>query len=293
MRPDDAERDVRYRCPGCGEDVVLRRGERTRAHFAHRGGESCRPESVLHRAGKREVLRVIREWKETGGPRPCIARLCPRYGCEGGITQDVPDDITHADEEVKLADGSVADVVLFRRSDPAAAVEIRVTHGVGHVKARRMDVPWVELLAEDLLERPYWWVPVQDGLKPFRCPICARRQAESRRALAAVWARAEAAARASGQHLPPSPPYHYAPHECWRCGVRMAVLLWPGSGGVGDSSPPEPIPPTLQRAATGGLGGVYWANCCPKCSAVQGDYHLREGNEDYRAVLEYLEEVEG
>ena len=87
------------------------------------------------------------------GGRERLDRKCERrYGCDGGIVQDVPHDITHAAAEVRLEDGSIADVVLFRGTDAAVAVEILVTHAVGSQKAERLSVPWMELLAVDVLD---------------------------------------------------------------------------------------------------------------------------------------------
>lgn len=288
VRPEQAEPGRGYRCPGCSAEVVLRQGELRRAHFAHRRGEGCSTESASHRAAKRLVVQVVLEWKGQGGPRPCIARPCPRYGCQGGVVQDVPEDLTHAAEEVRLLDGSVADVVLFRGDQPAAAIEIRATHRVTEEKARRLAIPWVELDALELLERPYWWTAVQDGLQPFRCPACAREEGARADEVAEIRARAIALATRAGTTLPPSPPYHFAPHTCWRCGAEMVAFLWPGSGNHSPRRPPDPIPAQVQRRMTD-FWGDYWANCCPSCSALQGDHYLRTQNQDYIRVQASLE----
>ncbi len=280
VRPDQAEPNQPYRCPGCSAEVVLRRGEVRRAHFAHRHGEGCSPDSAAHRAAKRLVVQVVLDWKDRGGPRPCITRPCPRYGCSGGVTQDIPEDITHAAEEVRLPDGSVADVVLFRGDHPAAAVEILATHRVSEAKARRLTIPWVELEAAAVLERPYWWTAVQDGLRPFRCSQCAQQQQERADEMEAIQARAIAVAGRTQTSLPPSPPYCYAPHTCWRCAAEMVVFIWPGSGNHSRRRPPAPIPAEVQHRMTDAWGD-YWANCCPSCSAVQGDHYLRTQNQDY------------
>lgn len=291
VRPSEAQDGQRYRCPGCGAEVVLRRGELRRAHFAHRGGAGCSSESTLHRAAKHQVLRVIEEWKDGVGPRPCVSRPCPRYTCEGGIVQDVPDDVTHAAAEVRLDDGSIADIVLFRGRTPAVAIEILATHRVGHEKASRMTVPWMELLAEEVLDRPYWWVAVQDGLQPFACPTCTRRDETDARALREIQDRSLPIAERLGLSLPPSPPYNYVGHCCWRCRSEMVAFQWPGGGAHGARRPPAPIPSSVQLRATD--GGDYWANCCPSCSAVQGDYYLARDNADYMLVRELSQDIYG
>lgn len=201
--------------------------------------------------------------------------------------QDLPDDVTHARLEVRLSSGVIADVVLYRGEIAAAAIEVLVTSRVGTDKAHRMELPWVELLAEDILDRPYWWVAVQDGLRPFQCPVCAKRDTERAGQLRLVRDRAIALAGRLEVSLPPSPPYAAAAHVCWRCGAEMLVFAWPGSGGHSVRRPPDPIPRSVEHRATEGAGN-YWANCCPMCSAVQGDYYLATGNADYQMVREHV-----
>ena len=288
VRPQDAVESETYRCAGCGAPVVLRRGGIRRAHFAHRGGEACSTESTLHRAAKACLLRVIEEWKNADGPRPCVSRPCPVYGCEGGVVQDLPDDITHAAAEVRI-DGSVADIVLCRGEKPAAVLEVLVTSRVDDEKARRFSVPWVELRAEDVLERPYWWVAVQDGLHPFTCPACVARSQERLAGLRAIQAKAQLIAERQAFQLPPSPPYLYVSHTCWRCGSDMVAFHWPGAG-HSPRRPPDPIPSTVQHRVTEGAGD-YWANCCPRCSTVQGDYYLERDNPDFATVRELPDDI--
>ena len=292
VRPSEAREGQHYRCPGCGADLVLRSGELRRPHFAHRGGDGCSSESTLHRAAKHELLRVVAEWKDGVGPRPCVSRPCPRYLCEGGIVQDIPDDVTHAAAEVRLGDGSIADIALFRGEDVAAAIEILVTHRVGHEKAARLGVPWMELRAEEVLDRPYWWLLVQDGLQPFECSACAKRDESGARTLRQIQAHALSIAERLDLSLPATPPYHYVAHGCWRCGTEMVAFLWPGGGDHSTRRPPAPIPPSVQHRATDG-GGDYWANCCPSCAAVQGDYFLARDNADYLLVRELSQDIYG
>ncbi|GAX05541.1 competence protein CoiA [Secundilactobacillus pentosiphilus] len=52
----DAQRGMPYFCPSCREQVILKRGTRMMAHFAHRPNSNCRPfsesESQKHLTGK-------------------------------------------------------------------------------------------------------------------------------------------------------------------------------------------------------------------------------------------------
>ncbi|HKJ01556.1 MAG TPA: hypothetical protein VJ997_03845, partial [Longimicrobiales bacterium] len=167
-------------------------------------------------------------------------------------------------------------------------VEILATHAVDADKAARLSVPWIEIDAEELLDRPYWWVAVQDGLKPFSCARCRARAEDRGEKLGHLQAEAFSLAARTGQALPPSPPYYFLMHHCWRCGEAMVVFLWPGGGGHSAKQPPRPRPATVRLCATEGYGAPYWANCCPACHAVQGDSYLATGNSTYARVRELM-----
>jgi hypothetical protein len=52
----------------------------------------------------------------------------------------------------------------------------------------------------------------------------------------------------------------------------------------------------VRLCATEGYGAEYWANCCPSCHAVQGDWHLRTGNAEYaraRALMALEDNPDG
>jgi hypothetical protein len=126
---------------------------------------------------------------------------------------------------------------------------------------------------------------VQDGLQPFSCPTCSRLRAGDEEALQQIQDRALVVARKLSTAVPSNPLYRCVPHDCWRCDEEMLVYVWPGGGDHTPRRPPTPIPATVRHRVTEGAGD-YWANCCPSCSAVQGDYYLARDNRDYARVRE-------
>lgn len=56
IKASEAQRQQSYFCPSCREQVILKRGKRMIAHFAHRAHSTCRPfsesESQAHLVGK-------------------------------------------------------------------------------------------------------------------------------------------------------------------------------------------------------------------------------------------------
>lgn len=75
--------------------------------------------------------------------------------------------------------------------------------------------------------------------------------------------------------LPEGYKYRYAPYSCWKCNEDMIIFKWTNpliSGPI--DIPPEPIPPTLKERYTSTSNETYWANVCPKCDSVQGDFFI-------------------
>lgn len=75
--------------------------------------------------------------------------------------------------------------------------------------------------------------------------------------------------------LPKGYKYRYAPYACWKCGESIIIFKWTSpliSGPI--DVPPEPIPSTLKERYTSTSNETYWANVCPKCDSVQGDFFI-------------------
>jgi len=268
--PSSATKAVAYRCPACGCPLILRAGEVKAHHFAHKPNANCSPETVLHRTAKLMICAYISNWKSRSAPAPMIARSCPRCGSDH--PQSVPATVHAAVMEHRLESGRVVDVALHDSAgNILAALEVLVSHAVDEPKAASIaNVPWIEVKAENVIESPSRWVPVQDHFKPIRCAECNAHRAK----LASV-------ARASGSALAPSPPYEAAVYDCYKCKAEMLIYRWTPEGGVEDDElwptlpPPEPVPPSVQWRFSKQLGRKYWANVCPRCNAIQGGFYLR------------------
>lgn len=75
--------------------------------------------------------------------------------------------------------------------------------------------------------------------------------------------------------LPAGYSYRYAPYQCWKCGKQIIIFKWSNSmleGGI--EKPSEPIPHTIKESYTKISDETYWANTCPHCSSVQGDFFI-------------------
>lgn len=264
IRRQDASRDQRYACPKCGERIILRAGDIRVKHFAHLGEIPCASETILHATAKRLIVEVIHAWKSGMGPALQVVRKC--IDCDVSHFQHVPEKVLSAKSEYRLPSGRVADVALLGANGPMAAIEIYVRHLVPQEKAGSLEVPWVELNGDEVVADPLLWKPRNDRFKPYTCEDCNFQRTQHAKAL-------ERISRTLRIPLPWGV-YHAEPANCYRCKQEMLVFTWPDHTMWTVRHPPEPIPPTLTFAYTQTTGGRYWANICPHCHAVQGDWNL-------------------
>lgn len=127
-------------CPGCGVDLVARRGDAKEHHFAHRSSAQCAHavESALHKLAKE----VLHERREILLPEVSATR-------EGRTLVTHPADIHRFDDAVleQRLDAIVPDVIV-RKGAHRLLVEMFVTHRCGPEKIeliRQMGLSCVEI----------------------------------------------------------------------------------------------------------------------------------------------------
>lgn len=174
-----APRNARYTCLECSAPLGVRRGEERRWHFFHLPDfeRECGGESVTHRAAKRLLTQALRRELEDSGQvawqqrcrgieGPCQdSALLPRSFHAVGWT-DVVEEVAHGAFRF--------DVAVVAEQRVLFGLEVFFRHAVPETKAAALDVPWLELLAEDLLaHRPR--VPVRGDEGETHCPSCQER----------------------------------------------------------------------------------------------------------------------
>lgn len=167
-----AVRGVDYICPGCGHKLVLKTGPVKVRHFAHASNGACSYESLLHKTAKALIVQVITENAGANGTpgKLNLSNACTDCACPK-TTRLPAKTFSSAKQEVGV-NGFVCDVVGYRGSQIALAIEIVHTHKVTEVKALALQVYWAELNAIDVVENPYVWNPIRANLKPYRCSRC-------------------------------------------------------------------------------------------------------------------------
>lgn len=269
--PETAEKGRNFFCPACRASVILKKGEIKVAHFAHKTSDTCSQETITHKTAKLLVKKAVEVWKSGKGDCPTVQRVC--QFCHTSTNQPLPEKVDSVDLEFRLEDGSIADVALLSGGVVQAVVEIRVTHAVDEIKANRLSVPFIELEGFKVIENSNVWEPTIDNFKPLTCDKCKSNRVKFQ-------AKIEQVAKANNLELPKTY-YRYGFCQCWRCKREIVVFAWPRGGSHDDSAPKmKARPRTVQYCFSKTIGRKYWANTCPYCQSIQGDfflYHEPEG----------------
>ncbi len=284
---DDATKGRHYTCPACNERLTLRAGEVRVKHFSHAPSSNCSPEHVLHKTAKMLVARSIRD-NAAGRKLILLWRGCHACGIEYQ-TELPPGTFSSAKEEVGIS-SFVCDVIGYRGNTPALAIEIRHTHQVGERKANELEVPWVELQAENVMESPADWHVLEGRLKgPQLCTDCAG-DPEHIQTVADKWG--------IDRYLytpfkdPTRALYIAETFECFKCHEEIPVFWWQGVPFC-ETEPPLPRPKTIKNRYSKMWDGRYWANTCAACGVIQGDnYVFRFGGSPFLGCLPMQDDYE-
>ena len=169
-----------YMCLECGQRLDLRRSRRERPHFAHRpeATKECTGESATHLAAK-HLLKAQLEgelamygsiaWYVTCaglGDQPCRDRAMLKQSVPIRDWDAVALEVPHGPYRF--------DVAVTHQRHVIYGFEVFFKHQVPQAKADALRVPWLELLAEDILEyRPRIpWMPIGAPHQAKRCRSC-------------------------------------------------------------------------------------------------------------------------
>lgn len=170
-----APRQAPYVCLGCGAPMHVRRGDERAAHFAHdHEGGGCGGESVTHRAAKH----LLRQQLEAEITEHAVIRWGQRCaGVTGSCRLQVVLPVDFAVRSPVVVREEVTygryrfDVAVTDSTGVVFGFEVYHRHLVPEQKAADLNVPWLELVAEDILEfKPR--VPYRGGKSERRCPEC-------------------------------------------------------------------------------------------------------------------------
>ncbi|NNG66404.1 competence protein CoiA family protein [Caldanaerobacter subterraneus] len=263
----EAGKEKQYYCPSCGEKVVLRKGKVRTAHFAHKANAKCSEETVIHKTAKLLIQQVIQSWKKENKKAPVIIVKCPI--CYNPSEVRIVEQIRIEDAllEYRLPEGYIADVALIANNKIKMVIEIKVTHSVEQEKQERINIPFVELDGYEVINNPFVWKPLKYKLPFFVCDNCKDAYKKFLR-------KAKTIAQKTRVKIP-TEYYLYGITTCWKCKREILVFTWAGHTSLDKRAPKKkPIPSTIQYRYSKTAKQKYWANVCPYCGAIQGDWFL-------------------
>jgi hypothetical protein len=177
IQPENHVAGTPVHCPGYLMSLTVRGGPGTQVqrHFAHPPDSFCAPETIPHKAAKRQIVLTLRRWLRGEGPAVEVQSVCPEPRCGRSFLPRFNPRADQVAEEHRLPSGRVADVAVLRDGTPIAIVEIFATHAVDDQKAVDLGgLPCAELDAEAALKSPLLWDPNPNRRRHPRCPDCAR-----------------------------------------------------------------------------------------------------------------------
>jgi len=264
-RIDDATRENKYFCPACKMPLIVRKGDIKIHHFAHKSCNFCSQETVIHKTAKLLLQKLVSDWKNEIAPPPKVNRKCQI--CHATIQQPLPDKVQSAVLEVTLSDGSIIDVALMGSEKVLAGIEVKVTHEVNSEKAESLPIPFIEIDGYSFVENPNEINVLQDKFNPITCESC--KDKFRRFKLNAI-----EVSKQTNIDLP-TEYYRFGISNCWKCNKTILVFTWPDHTLFSTKgSDKKPRPATIQWKYSKMAGSSYWANCCPYCNSIQGDFFL-------------------
>ena len=152
-----APKRAKYTCLECGGSLHVKRGAQRAAHFAHDHEDpaGCTGESVTHLAAKRLLRQQLQteleqdtqvRWMQhcPGAQGSCRMRSVLPQGREVYGTWEVREEMNHGRYRF--------DVAVVVAGQAVFGFEVYHRHLVPEEKAADLNVPWLELPAEDILE---------------------------------------------------------------------------------------------------------------------------------------------
>lgn len=246
--PDIAQKEDEYRCPQCGESVVFRKGDIKRPHFSHKPSSVCSAETVEHIVAKRAIAAMIKM-----GVQVDINIACARCGRKTVVELPVHvfDD---ALLETPLANKRIPDVSLMAGGNVMLGVEVRKTHAVDEDKSKSLgDMPWVEVMAADVIRHPATWDAVQHNLIAT-CNPCVQSMVTIR-----TIADRDDVAWDENTTTPEI-------INCWKCGAEILAFTWSGT------RPANPMPWVVSYRWVQTTKSMEWVTFCPHCGQTQSSF---------------------
>lgn len=175
-----ASRSGEYQCLDCKSRLVLKDGQERQKHFSHppTSNTGCSGESLNHKAAKLLLARQLKRDLESNG-KVHFQQYCPgiQGQCRSGSLISDSRTIecwTDVELEVAYLDFRL-DVAIVNGLDVIFGFEVFHRHEVPEHKSEKLQIRWMELIADDILSfKPR--VPHRHEVSKRLCEDCASLQ---------------------------------------------------------------------------------------------------------------------
>ena len=156
VKATNAGKTTRYQCLDCQCSLVLRAGGQRQKHFSHppTSNSGCSGESLNHKAAKLLLAQQLR--RDLNANRKVnFQQYCPGANGECKLTSLISDSRpieswTAVELKIAYLDFRL-DVAIMNGSDVVFGFEVYHRHEVPDHKSRALQIPWMELIADDIL----------------------------------------------------------------------------------------------------------------------------------------------
>lgn len=266
VEPGNITEGYSYFCPNCNEKLQIRTSFANTKFFTHNKNKNCNFETISLKIAKHLIQKSIFDWKNNNALSPIIIRRCKI--CNSVKEQKIPEKVGTTILDYKLSSNEILDVALLSNEKPIAAIELTLNEDQYDPKPRyNYSIPFIQLLAYDIINNPDNWEPIIDRFKQFSCSKCDENLKIFNETVLKV-------SRKINIKIPVSY-YRYSYCYCWKCNNEILVFTWPGKNIFPEHKPlKQPIPKTIQFRYSKTAGSKYWVNTCPYCNSIQGDFYL-------------------
>lgn len=146
--PYNAERGLEYKCPGCNEFVIVKKGNIKNHHFAHKPDSNCKfyhhpGEGEIHKMTKYIIADLVKKRKMN------VVRLDDCSVCS--VYRNITIEYEEGDEvltEYRVHDKCIVDIAVINNGNIKYIFEICDTHKT----TRETPEPWFEIDAKKFLK---------------------------------------------------------------------------------------------------------------------------------------------
>lgn len=257
-----AEKNHDYYCPNCKELLVLKKGNIRKPHFSHGMTMLCSGESAIHKICKMKIKEVI-EANSLGAVEIRIEDTCER--CNKIYLRIIPRNTFTSGEEERRVGDYICDVVGLKNDKIVFGIEVFKAHRVEKEKSENMDLYWVELKANDILNDNINWKPTQKRIRKSKCDDC-KKEIKSFGELAEKWELN--IKRYSTDIYNTKDEFFIKSYKCEYCCEEIPVMLWEESYDMIKRI--NVFRPKMVQQ----VDNIGWCNICLNCMKPQIGYPI-------------------